>query len=241
MDLGRHVYLDTNVYNRLADVLSPEQVRGLRPALAKAGLSEPLLSPVVVLEVTQTADEVRRERLVYLVQHLCAEDLLVEPEELVLDFIVEEMKRDDLRHLPSKTFVCRTDMARVWADVRGDWRKTLVVAENVRPGLKLMKALYRWLHALLRQPNALEDATSFPTLVGVEGAQEAEALIRAVAAEARKKPRSTDKNELLRSHAWLLAAALVGAQFSLFFEVLDPLWVALGVPARKGLATSSLR
>jgi hypothetical protein len=66
---------------------------------------------------------------------------------------VEEMKRDDLCRLLSKTFVRHMGMSRAWADVRADQRKTFVVTEKARPGLKLTKVLYGWLHALLGQPS----------------------------------------------------------------------------------------
>src|SRR5512145_774478 len=83
------IYLDTNVYNRLADELAPEQVRQLTPALGAHGIPAPLLSPVNIIEIVQTADALRREKIVYVVQHLCAGKLLVEPEHLIADFIAE--------------------------------------------------------------------------------------------------------------------------------------------------------
>ncbi len=53
---GDRLYLDTNVYNRLADELTRGRVRGLTSALAAQGTPPPLLSPVNVIEIVQTRD-----------------------------------------------------------------------------------------------------------------------------------------------------------------------------------------
>jgi hypothetical protein len=237
------IYLDTNVYNRLADELAPEQVRGLSSTLAARGMPAPLLSPVNIIEIVQTSDPLRREKLVYVVQHLCAARLLVEPEHLIADFIAETAG-PELAHFRIPDVFCRSEMQAVWRDVRENPDKTFVFPEQARAGMRFLRSFDRLLHAFFSRGG---DFTSpFPVdLRGLDGdaARQATEAARLRFMQEARVPEGTFDRILLHV-LWLLIVRIVAVGVTLFPEVLDDLWnqlVVEGAEARVNYAFDKMQ
>lgn len=221
------IYLDTNVYNRLADELAPEQVRRLSPALVAHCIPAPLLSPVNIIEIVQTTDTLRREKLVYVVQHLCAAELLVEPEYLVAGFIAESAGSALDRFILRDVF-CHSGLDAVWKRVRSDAKRTFVLPERGRQGLRFLKSLDRLMHAYLAREGDL--AAFRLDLHGLDSDAAREATDAARLRITKEPRRGPERQERTLIHVlWMLIARIVGAGVGLFPEVMDEIWSELGV------------
>ncbi len=221
------IYLDTNVYNRLADALTTEQTRGLSAALVSQGIPAPLLSPVNVIEIVQTSDPLRREKLVDVVRHLCAPRLLVTPEELIVDFIAETVgaKLDRFR---LRDLFCRSELQSVWQRVREDPDNAFVLPERGRLGLRFLKKLDRLLHAhLARGDDFVRLALDLRGLDLADAILETDALRSGITKNGRLKPQRFD--HLLVHILWLLIARIVAVGATMFPAVFDDMWSEIGV------------
>lgn len=221
------IYLDTNVYNRLADELAPEQVRRLSSALAAHGIPSPLLSPVNIIEIVQTTDALRREKLVYVVQHLCAAELLVDPEHLIADFIAEGAG-NALDRFRLRDVFCHSELESVWQRVRSNPERTFVLPDRGRQGLRFLKSLDRLIHAYLARGGDL-GAFSLD-LHGLDGDAAREATDAARLRITKEPRRASERQDRTLIHIlWLLIARIVAAGVGLFPEVMDEIWSELGV------------
>lgn len=80
------VYVETSALNALQEELSYEDVIATKAHLNVKGKGW-FISPVVLWEILATADDVRREQLIYFSQHLFEDVLLPSPEELLVNYI----------------------------------------------------------------------------------------------------------------------------------------------------------
>lgn len=108
--------LDTNVYNALADALSPAEVRGLADAFRGAGVVV-AVSPVNLWEVVSTRDVRRKDELVWVMQHASEIPLLPEVEVVVARQVVELVKDERLADV---RFDAPSRLAREWELTRHD-------------------------------------------------------------------------------------------------------------------------
>lgn len=118
---NKNFYFETSAVNYLVDKFS------WKDAIATKGLQSVkgniwYLSPITLWEIMLTSDEVRREKIIFLCQHLFHEKLMNSPAEFIVNYIyagcpLVENKYDFHSKLP---------LSITWADVCQDKRKTLV-------------------------------------------------------------------------------------------------------------------
>lgn len=135
--------LNTNVYNALADALSPGEVRGLADAFRGAGVVV-AVSPVNLWEVVSTRDVRRRDELVWVMQHASEIPLLPEVEVVVARQVVEMVEDERLAGL---RFDAPSRLAREWELTRHDGERTLCVTSGL-DSLRGLKTLHRLIHAV---------------------------------------------------------------------------------------------
>ena len=149
-------YLDTNVYNNW--VLGPG--RSVRHRIAedldRAGIRV-LLSPINILEILQTSDPGRRDDLIMACQAVCAKELLVEPEALLVDQIVRLQPDDRVAHLTLKTVTDHSVLGAVWAEVRSDDRKTFAVERTLLERFNVARGIFGYYHAHFSRGGTIDD------------------------------------------------------------------------------------
>ena len=80
------IYLDTNIYNKLARSMNLAEISDLRRRILQQG-KRPILSPINILEILATENEQLRENIIVACQHFCEPELLSEPETLIIGYI----------------------------------------------------------------------------------------------------------------------------------------------------------
>lgn len=137
------VYLDTNVFNALADALTYDEVEKLATAFRSLGI-QVAVSPVNLWEVILTGDGKRKDDLVWVMQHVSSLPLLPEVETIVARQIAEIVGGGRRTGLGVGS---GSRLAREWELTRRDRRRTLYLTEG-RDSIQGMKVLHRLIHAV---------------------------------------------------------------------------------------------
>jgi hypothetical protein len=226
------IYLDTNVYARLVDTLAPTDYPRLALRLHARSVRV-YLSPTNILEFLQTRDAKRRKQLVCLAQFLCAEDLLVEVEAILVDQVATATGDNRLSALRLESPFGSGGLAATWRDVRSDKRSTFLIDRGDLDRFQIVKDMFKLLHAHLRRGGSAADLWEhLPPLHATTAAelrvQVADALSRRrAAAPPSKNPLSIPFAACIQ----LMTLAVFCVGLSPFVASIDQFWILLGISA----------
>jgi hypothetical protein len=221
----RFVYLDTNVYNALSSRLSDTQVTALPEVLDQLGI-EVLISPVNILEILASSERPRKERLVWVAQHLAAPPILPEVESIVIDYAARIVKDPRVEHLRLRRPTARPPLREEWEKVYNDKRRTLHISEESIRALMMMKKVNALHHAITSR--GLFEGTDWQfDLRGLSGGN-----LRVVLEDVTSRMRSiqppTDRAAFYQQNVALVTAIILCIGLTPFPEPIDDFWNALG-------------
>ena len=222
-----YIYLDTNVYNRIADNIAIPIFPG---RFGHQWSSKFHLSPLNILEILQIEDDIRRETIVRILQEVCAPDLLAEPEALLVDFIAEHTGLNSLTNLRLESPISVSDLGATWKDIHSDSSKTFIFDERARTNIRQLKLLSKLLHAWHRSGGSFN---AKPT--GLFGnsrelsAAQIMANIQQTIKTLKAKPISSNKSWPLNDSILILSLCILIVGLTPFPHSIDKLWAALGI------------
>jgi len=146
----KKVYFDTNIYNFIAKNYSLQEYKWISDKF------QVLLSPVNIWEVLLCSDKLVRERIVFSMQHICCENLLAEPEELIIDYI-EKKSEFRGRKIPfNDDCFCKSALQRVWFDVCNSKKKTFFTTEETIERINIFKYWDGFMQSCLSRDKSLD-------------------------------------------------------------------------------------
>jgi len=146
----KKIYFDTNIYNFIAKNYSLQEYKMILDKF------QVLLSPVNIWEVLLCSDELARERIVFSMQHICCENLLAEPEELIIDYIEKKLKFRGLQIHSKDDYFCKSELQKIWSDVRRNRNKTFVTNEETIARINIFKYWDRFMQSCLRRDKSFD-------------------------------------------------------------------------------------
>jgi hypothetical protein len=222
----RLVYLDTNVYNALANRLSHAEVTRIPATLERLGLGV-LISPVNVLEILSLGETPRKEQLVWLAQHLAAPPILPEVESIIINYAARIVGDERVEHLRLRRPTARPPLRDEWEKVYSDRHRTLgISAENIR-ALGMMKKLNALHHAITSRGLFDGDEWRY-SLIGVPR-DDLLNVIEDATANLRKIPVPTNRSPFYQQNVAIITAAVLCVGVTPFPEPIDEFWAALGL------------
>jgi len=110
------------------------------------------ISPVTIWEIIQTSNDSRREELIDFSQHIFSRELLVSPEDLIIEFITQGMPLKE----PRRDLVSSSELGNVWTDIVDNPRKTLQFDKSVvRDRANFLKSFSKNIHLIDRDKDKL--------------------------------------------------------------------------------------
>ena len=227
MAADKRTYLDTNVYNRIADAISLPVAHG---QFESHWSSKIYLSPINILEILQIEDDYRRETIVRILQELCAPKLLAEPEALLVDFIAERTQLDAIGTLRLDSPFSVSVLGKAWKDIQSDPAKTFVFNDAARSRIRQLKLLNRLLHAWYRRGGSVEKGNTI--LLGdfrqLPVDQIESAMMRTMA-DMKSMPVTEPRPSPIYDLILVLTACVLIVGVTPFPEAVDKLWISLGI------------
>lgn len=225
--LSVRTYLDTNVYNSIADIKSFWANPGDPATILRHRIC---LSPVNVLEILNVVDVARREMLIRVLKIVCTNEIFAEPELLLVDFIAEHSRDPELKKYRLDTpFPCTT-LGSVWKDIKTHPEKTFVFNEEIRAKVEMLKLLNRLMHVWLRRGGSYDDQSM--TLLGEYRNLSRSQLIVEMRGSIRKMMAyrvPTSRGPHFRDALFMLVAIILIVGVTPFPESIDNMWNAVGV------------
>lgn len=227
INMVTRIYLDTNVYNKIADNVPIPILPG---RFGSHWSYRIYLSPLNILEILQIENDLRREVIIRILQEICAPNILAEPEALLVDFITEHMQMDSLDHLRLKSPFSVSMLSNVWKDIHSDPSKTFIFSDSIRTWIYHLKLLNHLLHAWHRSGGNLKD-NSINTLGDYRGlsAEHFTSTIMQVIEILKSMKISGTKPWPINDFILILSACVLVVGVTPFPESVDKLWVALGI------------
>jgi hypothetical protein len=225
----RVVYLDTNVYTHLAELLEPAAVPRLRGAAHQIGLAV-VISPMVLVEILALGETEKKEGLVWVAQHLAEDELLPEVEAIIVDYAARVTGDEKVAHLALQHRTAREPLRTEWKRVVADTRRTLGVTHANIQLLATMRELYGLYHAAFSRGIDLVDVWGpqssdfFATKP-----QDLPAFFRDKAREIRRLPPPVPRDPQHSMHLALISAHIMCVGLSPFWDPLDEYWAALDI------------
>jgi len=219
-----HVYFDTNAYNRVADQFSVSEIKNLRETLDGRGWSL-CLSPVNIIEFLQNAHCSRREELVSVAQNLCDSRLLVEPEALVVNFIVGKTLDDRVSDMALSSLFSESDLAATWRDISLHPCKTFYFNREDLRRFDLSRSLHAFFHAHFSRG---ENLSSVCRGLSVSDS-DIEVMLRAATEDRRRMSVPSERVPSICQHTRLLVAAVFCVGCTPFPTAVDRYWQRIGV------------
>ena len=227
------VYLDTNVYSAFADELNALEVAVLPEALAGLGVVVGV-SPVNLWEICETRDAERRERLIWVAQHVSPMGLLAEVESIVVSHAAEVCGDPRVAGWVQRPTWSTSELAAAWDLTRGDRSRTLQNAGGTE-WLQAMKAGHKLMHAVVSRGLGLEGYVDARLRAfgaregGLSREQGAAALAAALDGEARRiRTSDPDYQDRYEDAAVIFGSSLV-VGLTPYPDPVDELWAALGL------------
>lgn len=224
----RLVYLDTNVYNGLADRLSHAEVVKLPETLDRLGIGV-LISPVNILEILSLGETPRKEQLVWLAQHLAAPPILPEVESIIIDYAARIVRDARVGHLRLRRPTARAPLRDEWEKVYADKRRTLGISEENIESLRMMKKLNALHHAITSRGLFDGDEWNY-SLTGIDR-NELIGSIDAATSRLRNIQVPADRSAFYHQNVAILTAVVLCVGVTPFPEPIDDFWSALGIHA----------
>jgi hypothetical protein len=225
----RLVYLDTNVYNALADRLSHAEVTKLPEALDRLGIGV-LISPVNIIEILTLGETPRKEQLVWVAQHIAAPPMLPEAESIIVDYAARLVKDPRVEHLRLRRPRARSPLRDEWEKVYTEKQRTLGITQENIQAMGMMKKVNALHHAITSR-GLFGGVTAWQfDLRGVSG----EDLLRALedaTTRMRKVQLPADRSIFYQQNVALLTTMILCVGLTPFPEPIDEFWTSLGLHA----------
>jgi len=227
LNSNSRTYLDTNVYSRIADRCSLPINLG---SLGNRTGSQVYLSPINIVEILQVTDELRREVLVRVLQEICTDRLLAEPELLIVDFIAERYQNDSLDQLRLQSPFSSTELARVWRDVKENPAKTFVFDDAIRERILHLKLFNQLTHVWFKGGGSFHD-NSTALLGDYHGVslREMATLMKQTIDEMKARTPESENAWPFRDMLLMLVCSLLVVGITPFPEAIDKLWQSLAI------------
>lgn len=222
----RLVYLDTNVYNALADRLSHAQVTKLPEALDRLGIGV-LISPVNVIEILALGETPRKEQLVWVAQHIAAPPILPEVESIIIDYAARMLKDSRIEHLRLRRPTARPPLRDEWEKVYAEKQRTLGVSDENIQAIGTMKKLNALHHAITSRGLFEGNDWHFGLRDGP-----GENLLRVIedtTCRLRKVQVPSERSIFYQQNVALLIATILCVGVTPFPEPIDEFWSSLGL------------
>ena len=143
------VYFETSAVNEFSDRFSIEDAIATK-TFQKVRNRSWCISPVVLWEIMLTADDIKKEKLIYFSQHLFEDELLPTPEELIIDYIQQGCPSSEV----ARTLVSKSTIAGVWRDLCSDPNRTIVYdKQEWKQRARVITPILRALHRVIRNEN----------------------------------------------------------------------------------------
>lgn len=224
----RLVYLDTNVYNALANRLSHAEVTKLPEALDRLGIGV-LISPVNIIEFLAQGETPRKEHLIWVAQHIAAPPMLPEVESIIIDYAARMVKDPRVEHLRLRRPRARAPLCDEWEKVYAEKQRTLGISQENIQAIGMMKKVNALHHAI--SSRGLFDGSDWDfDLRGVPG-EDLLSAIEDVTSRMRKIQLPADRSVFYQQNVALLTAVILCIGLTPFPEPIDEFWSCLGLHA----------
>lgn len=121
------------------------------------------LSPVSLLEILMTSDEIQREKMIYFCQHLFGRELLPSPSELIIPYILQGMPKIEQK----RELISHSQFAEVWRDLVDNKNKTFILDNNeLKNRVKFVQKQTKDIHDLIKNRDLL--ISSNETFAGLD-------------------------------------------------------------------------
>lgn len=224
--MTRVVYLDTNVYSALCDRLPPEALRRAATRLTAADVRI-LLSPTNILEILLVPNDLRRERLIFVLQTLCDPLLLAEVESLIVGYVVKEAGLP-YRHLELHDHFGRSSLRETWDDVHRNTERTFVVPDALSQQLRMFKLVESLYHAQFSRGAGLATESEWPDVTKLE-AVDGLARLRSRIRTLHNKPPEAVRQARVGESIWILVAMILCVGLTPYPDPIDEFWTAAGI------------
>ncbi|GAB1259860.1 hypothetical protein [Aurantivibrio plasticivorans] len=148
-------YFETSAVNYLMDIMSsPDAVETKKLQLLKA--RDWCISPVTLLEILQTSDSERRNKIVNFAQLLFSNDLLASPEEAIIHYIKQGFPAEEKKVRLSS----QSQLANVWHDVSENSKEINVDIEQLKDRNIALKDFTKIIHQVINGKDNIVIPTS---------------------------------------------------------------------------------
>ena len=218
------IYLDTNIYNKLARSMNLAEISDLRRRILQQG-KRPILSPINILEILATENEQLRENIIVACQHFCEPELLSEPETLIIGYIASYAPREETAHLIIDDQLSKSDLAHTWREIQTDKERTLLINRDALRRLDLFKTLQGYFHAYYSRGNRLPDLR----LPDINKKESIYKCIADVTRDIRQERVANPRMAILCENRILITLTILCAGLSPFPQAIDDYWDAVGI------------
>lgn len=189
----------------------------------------PTLSPINILEVLQISDEDRRERLIYILQLLCDDRLLHEPESLFVDYIARQLADKSIERFRLETIFSDSQLAAVWRDVRSSPAKTFITDQASFVKLDVMKALEGYFHAHYSRGGSITNIDIHGLTPREPTADSIIESFQAVTQQLRGREASPNRLEQPFERIWIAISTMLCTGFTPYPDAIDRFWKHLNI------------
>jgi len=184
-----------------------------------------VISPICIWEIFLTGDESRREKLIYNSQLLFSREMLLSPEELILDFIEKGFPKAE--KAPLKPASC--DIAKTWRNLVDDPNRTFIFDKEQISGLtKELRSINKLIDRVVRD----KDVPLFG--LGIESAtlSSLEACVSKLSFI--EKHKVSDRTRKIYKVAIFYMLMILCAGIGLNRRIIDRFWETIGINCLNG-------
>lgn len=213
-----YLYFETSAINHLHDVMTPEEAETLSKLISLKG-NQYRVSSLVFWEVLLTADDLRRESLVYFLQHFVPYPPIASPEELIIKWLHQGCPLEEARRpIETKTYI-----GKVWADIHKNKQKTFVLnRHDLANRLNLLRKLGHSLRRAILAPHEPDE------LLGIVIMDTIDPFVKNLSFVKDREHVTEEQCNLYRVSVFFVVMIFCG-NLSLESEIIDTFWKDEGV------------
>jgi hypothetical protein len=215
------------MYNALADQLSESEVTHLPEVLHNQG-TRIRISPVNILEILSIGEKPRKEKLVWVAQHIAGPAVLPEVETILIDYMARTVGDERVSHLIMQDDIAELPLLKEWESVWCDKGRTLGISpENIR-SVDMLKRLSGFFHAsATREAELADELERVGTLRDLDDQEELTARLERVTRSLHERTKRPTTELNWHEHVIFIIAQLLCVGVTLFPERIDAFWEAL--------------
>lgn len=118
-------YFETSALNWLEENLTAQDAIATKAFQSVRG-REWVISPVCMWEILLTGDNLKRDKLIFFSQLLFSSEMLLSPEEILIDFISNGFPKKETRRLRPGN----CDVSNTWRNIAGKTEKTFIIDQE---------------------------------------------------------------------------------------------------------------